>query len=171
MQKEARIIFKSDVLEWIRHLQSVGEVIGPIKEERAAADDYVFSLLSSADEIRLDYTHDLLPLKRFFLSPTETLFRYRYQDGIQLEAEIDETKRFFFGVRSCDMTGVRYYQNIFSANYEDPYVLKKIDSATFITLACHKPPLDTCFCICNDGGPSLNEGYDIQLWDLKDTWK
>lgn len=170
MQKEARIISKSHVLEWVKNLQGIGEVIGPTKDPKAPTHDYVFARLSSPEEIRLDYTHDLLPLKRFFFSPTETLLRYRYQDGVHLEAEIDKTKRFFFGVRSCDMVGIRYLQNIFSANYEDPYVLKKIESATFITLACHTPPLDTCFCICIDGGPSLAEGYDIQLWDLEDRY-
>ncbi|MDH7500408.1 MAG: 4Fe-4S dicluster domain-containing protein [candidate division NC10 bacterium] len=170
MQKEARILSKSHLLEWVRDLQGMGEVIAPVEAPGAPGGDFVFARLSSPEQIRLDYTHDLLPLKRFFLSPTETLLRYRYQDGIQLEAKVDETKRFFLGVRSCDMTGVRYFQNIFSANYEDPYVLKRIESATFITLACHTPPLDTCFCICIDGGPSLTEGYDLQLWDLGDRY-
>ena len=114
MQKEPRIISKSQVFEWVKDLQGIGEVIGPIKAPQAPAKDYVFARLSSPEEICLDYTHDLLPLKRFFFSPTETLLRYRCQDGIQLEAEIDETKRFFFGVRSCDMTAVRYLQSIFS---------------------------------------------------------
>ena len=170
MPKESRILLKSNVLDWVRDLQGAGEVIGPIQEGRAPANDYFFSPLASPEQLLLDYTHDLLPLKRFFFSPTETLLRYRYQDGIQLKAEIDDKKRFFLGVRSCDMTGVKYFRDVFSANYEDPYVLKKIEAATFITLACHTPPLDTCFCICIDGGPSLADGYDIQLWDLKDRY-
>jgi ferredoxin len=38
-----------------------------------------------------------------------------------------------------------------------------------INLACNKP-LDTCFCICCDGGPSLEAGFDLQLTDFGDRF-
>jgi ferredoxin len=170
MDREPKVILKSRLVDWVQELQRLGEVIGPVKEEKAPPGDFVFSSLSSPDKLRLDYTHDLLPLKRFFLTPTETLLRYRYENGIHLEASIEAPRRYFLGVRSCDMTGIRYLQKIFSANYQDPYVLKKIEAATFITLACHTPPLDTCFCVCIEGGPSLADEYDLQLWDLGDRY-
>ena len=74
-----------------------------------------------------------------------------------------------FGIRSCDLQGLLHFDHFFSGAFKDNYYWDKRDAITVISIACNTP-MDTCFCICCDGGPSLEKGFDLQLTDLGDNY-
>jgi len=41
---------------------------------------------------------------------------------------------------------------------------------TVMVIACHEPPSPTCFCVDAGGMPYLENGYDVQLFDIGDTY-
>jgi hypothetical protein len=54
-------------------VQQFGEVHAPVAQNGA----YAFQRLSRWSDARLGYGRTILPLKKYFLPPRETLFRYQ----------------------------------------------------------------------------------------------
>jgi len=166
MASEARhVIQREAVPAWVAALMAEAMVIGP---RRGSAGDAELAPLTAVEELDLGYTHDLLPPTRYLLPPSEVLFRFQDGDGVRLEPQYDDRRRIFFGIRSCDVKGIRYQEQFFQRDFPDIYFLTRRANASLVSLACPAPPLPTCFCTCCDGGPTLQsgEGYDIQLTPL-----
>lgn len=164
--KRVQVIQKDAVPPWVAALMAQAALIAP---HHGPYGDPQLAPLRSVEELDLDYTHDLLPPTRYLLPPSEVLFRFKNGDGLTLVPEYDERRRIFFGIRSCDVKGIRYQEQFFRRDFPDIYFLTRLTNAAVVSLACTAPPLPTCFCPCCDGGPLLKpgEGYDIQLTPLK----
>jgi len=160
-----QVIQREAVPAWVTALMAEAMVIGP---RRGSAGDAELAPLTAVEELDLDYGHDLLPPTRYLLPPSEVLFRFQTGDGLTLTPEYDDRRRIFFGIRSCDVKGIRYQEQFFQRDFPDIYFLTRRANASLVSLACSAPPLPTCFCTCCDGGPALKtgEGYDIQLTPL-----
>jgi ferredoxin len=166
MAKRVQVIQKDAVPPWVAGLMAEAALIAP---HHGPNGDPQLVPLRSVKELDLDYTHDLLPPTRYLLPPSEVLFRFRNGDDLTLVPEYDDQRRIFFGIRSCDVKGIRYQEQFFRRDFPDIYFLTRLTKAALVSLACTTPPLPTCFCPCCDGGPLLKpgEGYDIQLTPLK----
>ncbi len=159
------VIQREAVPAWVAALMGESQVIGP---RRGPAGDGELVPLTAAEEMDLEYGQDLLPPTRYLLPPSEVLFRFEMGDGFTLTPEYDDRRRVFFGIRSCDVKGIRYHEQFFQRDFPDIYFLRRRRNASLVSLTCPAPPLATCFCPCCEGGPWLNpgEGYDIQLTPL-----
>lgn len=140
-------------------------VIGPC----AMPDGEVtFRPLQSVDEITFEYVNDYTPLKRFLTPAWEELFVFTREQSVPVLSRRERIEpQIIFGIRSCDVQGIRHSDHFFGGVYQDTPYWERRNSTTIVSLAC-TVPLDTCFCICCDGGPSLTAGYDVQLTDLGD---
>jgi sulfhydrogenase subunit beta (sulfur reductase) len=147
--------------EWLKK----SRVIGPC----AMADGEVtFRPLHSIDEITFDYVNDFNPLKRFLTPAWEELFVFSQEKEVPVLSRREQIEpQILFGIRSCDVQGIRHSDKFFGGAYLDTPYWERRNSTTIISMACNKP-MDTCFCICCDGGPSLTAGFDVQLTDLGD---
>ncbi len=159
------VIQQAAVPAWVSTLMADALVIGP---RRGPTGEGQLVPLTTADAVDLDYGHDLFPPTRYLLPPSEVLFHFQTGDGFTLTPEYDDRQRVFFGIRSCDVKGIRYQEQFFQRDFPDIYFLTRRGNASMVNLACASPPLPTCFCTCCDGGPALKsgEGYDIQLTPL-----
>jgi len=162
----AYIISKASLSAWVEELARAATVIAPTAAHGA---DVVYDVVESAQDVMWDYTSSLTPLKRFLFPQIEPLLRWRPSpgNGIEIEPTYDETERVFLGVRSCDISAVGFLDRVFMRDREDAYYLARRRRTTLIGLACTQPG-ENCFCVCADAGPFLDEGYDLQLIDLKD---
>lgn len=148
------------------YLRKRVKVIGPT---RGPDGEVEFRPISSTDEIIFDYVNELDPLKRFLTPSTEDLFRFSSNGRLKIEPAEKIDRQILFGIRSCDVQGILHMDRFFSGTYQDNYYLDRRRNTTIISMACNKA-LDTCFCICCDGGPWLENGFDLQLTDFGDRF-
>ena len=161
------IITKDQILSLLDAQRKQAKVIGPTK---GPDGEVTFAHLRSVDDITFDYVNELDPPKRFLMPPTEDLFRF-HLDGkkVKLESLGVAEPQILFGIRSCDVQGIAHWDQFYSGKYLDNYYLERRENTTIISIACNKPN-ENCFCICCDGGPWLESGFDLQLTDFGDTF-
>lgn len=150
---------------------SVGEEMQLLAPKKLFSGDVVFDAVESPDQIAWDYGHDIYPPgKRFLFPHYEDMFRYRTGDQISIEPFESPPKQAIVGIRSCDVTAVRFQEKFFGSPTQDPFYAQRSQNTVLFSLVCNKPPKKECFCICCDAGPYLESGYDVQLTDLGDRF-
>ena len=70
-----------------------------------------------------------------------------------------------FGIRACDLMGMRQAANFMNRDRPDPYYGAKRDEALTVVMACPGPQNDNCFCTTMNSGPVASRGFDLQLFD------
>jgi len=161
------IIKKEHMLTLLDDLRQEMDVIAPTKMPDG---EVTFQKIESSKEITFDYVNDFEPLKRFLTPTKETLFQFKL-DGSkpELQPVTFERQQLIFGIRSCDVQGIAHMDKFFSGAYHDNYYWQRREKTILISMACNTP-LDTCFCICCNGGPWLDGGFDLQLTDFGDRF-
>lgn len=162
---EPKVLAKNNVIALLKRLMGDAEVIGPKKTETG---DVVFEPLEGPEQAldSSEYVQSLFPLKDYFFPQTEPLFTFRKGKGLAPEPIYPEGKKVFFGIRSCDVSGIKFGDSFFlTHDFEDVYYRKRREDSLLISISCLEPG-PNCFCVCCDGGPSLKGGYDIQLTPL-----
>ncbi|MHC1585289.1 MAG: 4Fe-4S dicluster domain-containing protein [Candidatus Syntropharchaeia archaeon] len=119
-------------------------------------------------EIKMD-KKPVVPPKKILFPQTDPLFRYRTEDGIEIEPEIDTEEKVIFGVRPCDARSFVILDSLFKKDYEDPYYIKRREKTILIGLTCTAPWVN-CFCTSVGGSPSSKEGLDVLFTDLGDRY-
>lgn len=161
------ILKKSDVVMFFASLAHEMRLIAPKKR---FGGDVIFDVVESPKEIAWDYGHDIYPPKRFVLPHYEDMFSYRV-DGEPSFVDLGEApKQAIVGIRSCDVSAIRFQERFFETPIVDPYYKARADNTVLFSLVCNKPPKKECFCICCDSGPYLDSGFDVELTDLGDKF-
>ncbi|MDI6740388.1 MAG: 4Fe-4S dicluster domain-containing protein [Candidatus Edwardsbacteria bacterium] len=156
-------------------LKSKHEVWGPVRGEN---DDVYLNAISSGNELTGDYVNGFLGAKRYVFPQLEEMFRFKKgRDGMTLTPAEPPKKTVIWGLRSCDMSAVLYFDSFFGRGavsgpdwksgdpLPDPLYLARREAAVFVTVACNAAG-PKCFCVCTDSGPFMSKGYDVQLSDL-----
>ena len=161
------ILQKSDTTAFFSGLAREMNLIAP---KRHFGGDVMFGQVESPEEIAWDYGHDPYPPKRFLLPHYEDMFRYRDGKDVSIEDLKEAPRQAIIGIRSCDVSAIRFQEKFFTSPIVDTYYKARADNTVLFSLVCNEPPMEECFCICCDAGPYLDFGYDVQLTDLGDTF-
>lgn len=140
-------------------LQQFGEVHGPVARD----GDTVFQRLTRWSEASLDYTRTTLPLKKYFLPPRETLFRYRDGSGYVPCSERLGRRIVLFGVHACDIYALNILDQLFAGRYADPYYQARRKHVAVIGIDC--TPDEHCFCR-SMRADFVDHGFDLFLYDI-----
>jgi len=160
------VVDKKAFLKSMDGLAKQNTVIAP----QALGDEVTFAPIASSQKIILDYVNDFDPLKRFFMPAREDLFTFQLQDKKPILQPVEFNRpTILFGIRSCDVQGLVHMDGFFKGAFYDDLYWQRRQNTTIISMACNKP-LPTCFCICCNGGPCLEAGFDLQLTDLGDQF-
>ncbi|MFN8177568.1 MAG: 4Fe-4S dicluster domain-containing protein [bacterium] len=150
------------------------ELIAPVEVE----DELLFLPVQGSAEICRDYVNSLVPPKEYFLPSPERLVSYRLENGtptLENAGSRVPRDRVLFGIRSCDVAGVAYLERFLSGvifgrpDTADGPFLERREATTLISVVCQEPG-ETCMCVCCEGGPALESGYDWQLTELSGGW-
>lgn len=161
------VVSKQAFLETLSQCMKKRTVIGPVK---LADGSVTFETLRSLRRLTFDYVNDLDPLKRFFIPQREELFTYDLTDKKpRLTPPAAGKPRILFGIRSCDVQGLAHTDGFFQGAFYDALYWTRRQNTLIISLACNQPN-ESCFCICCNGGPWLEAGFDLQLTDLGDAF-
>jgi len=144
-------------------LQRFGEVHGPVARDGQVA----FERLTRWSDAVLDYTRTILPPKKYFLPPRETLFRYREGAGYVPCSERLQQRIVLFGVHACDIYALNILDQVFAGRYPDPYYQSRRRHVAVIGIDC--TPDEHCFCR-SMRADFADRGFDLFLYDIGDHY-
>lgn len=137
-------------------------VFGPTKP----GDDSTFDEIKSVNELHLDYISTVLPPKKFFHPPKETLFSFDIKRGKITHKEVrQDDKILLLGIHPCDVHAILKLDKFFIGDFSDPYYQIRRKNTIIVALNCVEPS-EYSFCNSMGTGPYLNEGYDLLLTDI-----
>jgi sulfhydrogenase subunit beta (sulfur reductase) len=168
---KARLVALADVLKIVDLLRRQSyEVFAPFCGH---GRDTWFDVVTdeNRDRVQVHLPNPYYPPKRFVLPHIERLLKVRRSNGdIQIEPTYRERKRAIFGIRSCDIAGIRHLDRFYlGREYRDLYYAKRRENLLLVNVVCTDPERDIgeeCFCPCADTGPAARDSFDLQLMDL-----
>lgn len=142
-----------------------------IMPQKAENGDFLFQETDNLDKICLDYGITSNTIKEFFFPRQETIFEYQKEGGAFKVRPLKEKtgqETIFCGLRSCDIRSVYFQDCFFMQDPPDLFYWQRRNKGILISLACNKPPAESCFCVHTKSGPFLQkgDGFDLQLVDL-----
>jgi hypothetical protein len=84
----------------------------------------------------LEYDRTILPPKKYFLPPRETLFRYRPGAGFEPCTDALDQRIILFGVHACDIFAFNILDRVFAGKYDDPYYQTRRKNVAIIGIDC-----------------------------------
>jgi ferredoxin len=149
---------KSELMTLLKHWAGRYRVLAP---SRSACGD---CLLDTFDEpsFTLDFGKTQMPPKSACFPQSEAIFAV--EKGEYREV-IAAKKTLLFGIRSCDMMGIRQSSSFMNRDRRDPYFSAKRDALVTVVMACPGPQNETCFCTTMQSGPFARAGFDLQFHD------
>lgn len=100
-------------------------VIGPV----AKREKFAYEQLDSAGDLRLDFDVTILPPKKVFFPPAQTLVRF---DGDTVEGCIDPVDTVLLGVHFYDVKGIDMTDFLFRENNADYNYLAQREATTIV---------------------------------------
>lgn len=110
--------------------------------------------------------HSVISPVRHAYPQTQLLWRYRTRPQMEVHPPPSPREIGIFGIRSCDVAAFRHLERFFSRKPADEIFMDAAERILLISITCAQPADGNCFCVCCDGGPFLESGFDIQLTDL-----
>lgn len=174
MGRESRWASAADLDAVLDELARTATLFAPVLAE----GEVVFDRVPGAAAICRDYVNSLVPPRDLFLPTPERLLSYEVREGmpaLEPEGHPPAPERVLFGVRSCDVAGFAYLERFFSGevfgrpDLGDGLFLARRRAVTVLSVVCQEPG-GTCMCVCCQGGPALEKGYDWQLTRLAEGW-
>ena len=165
------IIPKGDLLKIVEKNDFKTFVNAVIKNEsqkivgvKSKGDKFVYDTVNSADELRLDFDVTLLPPKKYFFPPWETLFNYSMSPDISGSSVIDDNPLILFGVHPYDIAALLQMDEVFRETKSDLNYLKKREASTIIGVNINTM---SKWCFADSMGClTIDDGYDLMLTDI-----
>lgn len=155
-----RVIDASELPSLVSAFLETYEVIAPVKSGMSHA----YSTVESFEEIALDYTTTITPLKKLFLPVRETLLTFDTETNDVTEYSEPVAPRVVFGAHACDINALNSLDLVFrDGPYPDPYYTARRNATLIVGISCM--PTDTCFCHLW-GSDEARFGYDLFLQDI-----
>ncbi len=119
--------------QFIQFLMNKAKLIAP---HRKGEKSFSFQETTDPDQVVLNYNRTIQPLKKFFLPPMETLFRFETNGKPKIKkTEIKVEERIFLGIHSYDMKAIQLLDYSFDhENPEENYFLRR-EKSIFIGIA------------------------------------
>jgi len=155
---------KENLAEFIGHLSPFGRIHAPVKRGKKS---FVFAPVTELAEIELNCNRTILPLKKYFFKPVDTMFNFYAEKGYELPARESDNKYIIFGVHPCDIHGLKILDLVFSGKYVDSYYFARRNRTIIIGLDCI--PDEFCFCR-STGTDFVDSGFDLFLSDIDDSY-
>ena len=164
-------LFKKE--EWIKALYDVSEykIFVPVRENNY----HIFAPLEKGTTPDFSFFNTRLSPKAVLFPESERMFEFsldkKDSDAFILkEVEKDFPKQAIVGIRPCDSHAFLIVKRNFdTAEYKDPWWVKRYENTTFVGLGCNRPR-STCFCKSVGGGPFSEKGLDLLMYDIGDSF-
>jgi len=154
-----KILENENLHSFFESLRKIGKVYGPVK---IGESTYDFREVESLSEIDLTYTRTMIPPKKFFIKPKETIFNFDEEKLEFKEPSIRETI-VLLGVHPCDINALKILDSIYMDETPDKYYIQRRESSFIIGVSC--TPDEYCFCK-SVGTSYAQDGFDLFLHEI-----
>ena len=160
--------------EWIKALEGLNDgykISVPVKD----GDLHSFRPLSEGKKPDFDYRNTRLSPKSLIYPQSERMFEYSLDEKdpdahILKESEKDYSPQAIVGIRPCDAHAFQIVKiNFDNKEYRDPLWVQHFESTVLVGMGCNEP-CSSCFCTQVGGGPFDEEGLDVILCDLGESY-
>jgi sulfhydrogenase subunit beta (sulfur reductase) len=167
MHKDAVVLLKNKLREWVNILLEKYVVSAPVKGYR----DYNFRVIDEETEFTLDYTRTVIPPKKHLHPTRERMASYKIGEGADWNVPPPDKKTVVLGVHPCDARAIVAYDRVFDNDMPDPYYRNHRKNTIFVGMTCLHPD-EHCFCLTfNDEGPTLLSSVcDLNMTDIGDRY-
>ena len=154
---------KTDFKKFVDGLLSSGKMVMGVQ---AQGERFVFDVLKSADDLRLDYDVTILPPKKFLLPQVETLLTYTIP--AEYKSQYDNGQMILLGVHPYDMVAINQLDILFSQDEYDTHYMCRRRNMTIVACDVAKPSKNVF--AASMGTATVHEGYDVLLTDIGDGY-
>lgn len=153
-------------------LQAIAEKMDlfvPVKNENQAN----FQLFNADAEVDLDTLKTVKSPKDAFFPQSEVLYTVnREGNDLKIDPEAHRESDFVvFGMKGCDVQGLKVLDNVFLTDPVDTYYAARREHGIIVAMACHEP-VESCFCKVF-GIDAADPCGDVATWMVGDElfWK
>ncbi len=165
------VLQKNQVEKLLLAIKDSYTLYGPMLHE--VSGQVLFDEPENVNDLRIDAPISYNPPKNVVFPQFERILSYQYNKNTK-EAKIamdDLLKpKAIVGIRSCDLTGLLAMDRFFMGQEFVDEVYVEHRKKMFIVANTCTSPFEQCFCVCTDSGPSAQEGYDVNLTDIGDSY-
>ena len=159
-----KILDKNNMPNFFVALTKYGSIYAPVK---VSEKTHSFQSVSSLDEVDLDYNRTMIPPKKLFISPEETIFTFNRKNEKFIEQGQNNSTQVLLGVHSCDIHALNLLAKVFLKEFTDKYYAERRERTLLVGLSC--TPDEHCFCK-STGTDYVNEGFELFLHDIGDQY-
>jgi len=159
-----KVLGKEQLPLFFNVLKNTGVVFAPVTHGEKT---YSFQKVDSLDTVELDYVRTMIPPKKLFIAPEETIFTFDTEKEAYIEPEELSESLVLFGVHSCDIHALNLLERVFLEEFTDTLFSNRRKRTVIVGLSCTPDE----FCFCKSTGTSFaSDGFDLFLHDLGDRY-
>ncbi len=151
---------KKNLQDFYAVLTSFGTLYAP---QQRGDREFAFDEVKDFSKIDLTYTRTILPPKKLFLPPQQPLLTFSDEKGYETADDSLFDNIVLFGVRPCDIHGLKILDLIFDGKFVDNYYFARREKVAIIGLDCL--PDELCFCR-SMGTDYVEDGFDLFFSDV-----
>ena len=153
-------IAKENLSALFRKIAASQELYLPVK----VSDQVNFRVWSEDAQVDLETLKTVKSPKDAFFPQCENLYSVK-KEGRKLSVEpgtLKEADFVVFGMKACDVQGVKVLDKVFLADPVDTYYATRREHGTIVAMACHEPE-ESCFCKVF-GIDCADPAADVAVW-------
>ena len=157
---------KESFLNWVDGIISTEKKVYGVQTHKDKADKFEYASLNDGKNLRLDYDVTVLPPKKYFQPPAETLVEFEIKSGYK---SVYDTEKFvLIGVHPYDMAAINQMDELFRQDNYDSHYMARRSNATII--ACDVVNVSENIFASSMGTATVKEGYDILITNIGDSY-
>ena len=154
-----KVLTKENLHAFFESLKNIGKVHGPVK---VGDSSYDFREVDSLNKVDLAYTRTMIPPKKFFVKPKETIFEFD-EERMEFIEPPNREVNVILGVHPCDINALKILDRIYMNETPDKYYIQRKESSFIIGVSC--TPDEYCFCK-STGTSYAQDGFDLFLHEI-----
>ncbi|HVP17711.1 MAG TPA: 4Fe-4S dicluster domain-containing protein [Spirochaetia bacterium] len=160
-----RAIPRAKVSEAVSLLSRKHQVVAAVPKGKS----FVFAAVTEPSLVTLDYPSTILPLKKFFLPPTDVIFTFDRKSQEIAVPKGWSQPTVFFGIHNYELQGLLRLDHAFSSGVRDETWLERRRDSIFVGVT-YEP--DACHFADSVGIPTrMKDGFDVFLTRFDDHYR
>lgn len=163
MNHPTLIISKKELAAFVNNLiaDTTYDVVGP---QAKGNKHFIFDTLQDASHLRLDYDTTILPPKKYFLPPCETLLQYNLKKSFDVQPCLADKPCIIIGMHPYDLIALHYTDTLYQDYQKDDFYRKRRHD-TLIIASDIETVHDRSFA-ASMGTHTTDTGFDLLLTNI-----